>query len=64
MTQNHLGYLHERQVASTMILVLILSSQHFNISVLGVVVRGAKKHHVNVKTEQNLKYFIAKELAL
>jgi len=28
--------------------------KHFNISVLGVVVRGTKKHYVNVKTEQTL----------
>jgi len=41
--------LPERQVASTMISVLILYSRHFNISVLRVVVRG---HYVNVKTEQ------------
>jgi len=35
--------LPEHQVASTMISVLILSSsRHFNISVLGVVVKGAK----------------------
>jgi len=50
--------LSERQVevASTMISALILStsSRHFNISVLGAVVRGAKKHYVNVKTEQTL----------
>jgi len=51
--------LPEHQVASTMISVLILFSQHFNISVLGVVVRGAKEHYVNVKAE----YFMAKELA-
>jgi len=38
--------LPERQVSTTMISVLILSSRHFNISVLGVVVRGAKKHYV------------------
>jgi len=43
--------LPERQVTLTMISVLIL---HFNISVLGVVVRGVKKHYVNVKTEQTL----------
>jgi len=42
--------LPEGQVASTMISVLILS----NILILGVVVRGAKKHYVNVKTEQTL----------
>jgi len=34
--------LPERQVASIMISVLILSSQHFNISVLGVVVRARR----------------------
>jgi len=39
--------LRELQVASTMISVLILYSRHFNISVLGVVVRGAKKYYVN-----------------
>jgi len=47
MTQKHL----ERQVASTMISVLAstLTSRCY-----GVVVRGAKKHYVNVKTEQTL----------
>jgi len=50
MTQKHLSYVPECQVASTMISVLA----HFNISVLGVVVRGAKKHYVNIKTEQTL----------
>jgi len=35
-------------------------SQHFNISVLGVVVRGAK----NTMLMPNLEYFMAKELAL
>jgi len=43
--------LPEHQFAST---VLIFSSRHFNISVLGVVVRGAKKHYVNVKLEKTL----------
>jgi len=32
--------------------------------VLGVVVRGMKKHYVNVKTEQTLGIFMTKELAL
>jgi len=43
-----------KQVVLIMISALILSSRHINISVLGVVVRGAKKHYVNVKTEQTL----------
>jgi len=50
-TQKHLARLPESHVASIMISVLILSST-FNISVLGVVVRGTKKHYV--KTEQIL----------
>jgi len=51
--------LSERQVASTMISVLAgtLTSRR----VLGVVVKGAKKHYV--KTEQTLSsYFTTKEL--
>jgi len=55
MTQKHLGYLSDK----LMISVLILSSRHFNISVLGVVVRGAKKHY---EDRTNLEYFTAKEL--
>jgi len=52
--------LPERQVASTMILALILSSTLSTtpstfVSVLGVVVRGTKKHYVNVKTERTLR---------
>jgi len=35
--------LPDGQVTSTMISVLILSSRHFNISVLGVVVRGGEE---------------------
>jgi len=41
--------LPERQVASTKISVLILSSQHFRISVLGVVIRGVKKQYVMLR---------------
>jgi len=41
--------LPEGQIASTMISVSLTG-----ISVLGVVVRGAKKHYVNVKSEQTL----------
>jgi len=45
-----------------MISALILSSRHFIISVLGVVVRGVKKHYVNIKTEQTLSTLLVPSL--
>jgi len=54
MTQKHLGYRSVKLLQPCFQYLFCLADTSTGISVLGVVVRGAKKHYVNVKTEKTL----------